>query len=69
MDGQNWTEVDRQTNVKKTRGGRDIIEIKVAGAPQARFVRLTQTGPNDEGSHVMDLWDLKLFGPVLEYRE
>jgi hypothetical protein len=66
MDGQNWRDVDRQNLERTTRG---VRKYSVAGAPEARFIRLTQTGPNAGGSNVKNLCMLDLFGQVLEYRE
>jgi hypothetical protein len=69
MDGQNWTEIDRRANVLSRHPARDTERNDVANCPQGRFVRLTQTEPNDRGKHVMHLVELELFGTLFEYRE
>jgi hypothetical protein len=64
LDGDNWTEIHRQTDVAPTRRT-ERLQFDVADCPVARFIRLTQTGPNAAGSHVMHFMGLRLSGTLL----
>jgi hypothetical protein len=69
IDGTNWREIDRQTNVPKIIHGMDTVRFDIADCPEGRFLRLTQTGPNQAGSDMLSIFGLDLFGTLLEYRE
>jgi hypothetical protein len=68
MDGNNWTEVHRVDDFTPFPMMHMII-WPVLDDPKGRFVRLTQTAPNAEGSHVLSLLAIQMYGTLLEFRE
>jgi hypothetical protein len=65
MDGENWVEIDRKTKVKDFHYNA-IASFQVAVEGEGRFVRLTQTGPNQAGGHTLWVEAFELFGRFLE---
>jgi hypothetical protein len=68
IDGENWTEVDRQTNNQDFKAGRNWVSYAVATPKVVRFIRLTQTDKNHWNYDSLDLQAVEFFGAILEYK-
>jgi hypothetical protein len=63
-DGVNWVEIDRKTNTDFFEAG--IASFAVSRSAECRFIRLTQTGKNQEGYDILVLQLFEVFGTILE---
>jgi hypothetical protein len=69
MDGENWTEIDRQKDTKDFKAGWATESFGVANPAEFRLIRLTQTDRNhhlDEGTDELILDIVEFFGTLSE---
>jgi hypothetical protein len=65
LDGETWTELDRQTNNDDFRD-LNIASFAVSKSGECRFIRLTQTGKNHKGFYQLSIRAFEVFGTLLE---
>jgi hypothetical protein len=65
MDGVNWTEIDRRTDVEWD-GSYSTRSFDVSESVESTFVRLTQTDKNVEGKDTLYFCHFDVFGTVWE---
>jgi uncharacterized coiled-coil protein SlyX len=64
-DGKSWTEIDRRSENDELNAKNAAVVFKVDGdPPEARFVRLQQTGPAHSGKNFLALSAFELFGSL-----
>jgi hypothetical protein len=66
MDGENWREIDRQTNTQDSNAAWRMASFAISSPAECRFIRLTQTGANHVSRDDLYLRALELFGTLLE---
>jgi uncharacterized coiled-coil protein SlyX len=63
LDGKAWIEIDRKPNNYDFPGTASFAVSKLA---ECRFIRLTQTGKNREGTDSLQLRAIEFFGSLIE---
>jgi hypothetical protein len=66
LDGENWTELDRQTNNMDCKEQWTYASFPISDPVECRFVRLTQTGTNHAGANWLNVGDIEVFGTLFE---
>jgi hypothetical protein len=67
LDGTNWTEIDRQSDNEDFKKYQHTASFPISKAVECRFIRLSQTGKNDEGRDFLgDLYVVEFFGTLSE---
>jgi hypothetical protein len=62
LDGENWTEIDRQTDHRAFRDLPETTAFTVSNPAECSFIRLTQTYRNYGGHDVLALGPVEFFG-------
>jgi hypothetical protein len=62
LDGENWTEIDRETNNQDFEGCWSKVSFTVSKPVESRFIRLTQTDKNYFGNYGLPLCAVEFFG-------
>jgi hypothetical protein len=65
MDGATWKEIDRHTD--REVHGQDPASFAVSDPVECRFILLTQTAVNYEGTFVFEYRPIEFFGSLLEW--
>jgi hypothetical protein len=68
LDGENWTEIDRQTNSQNSKGEENpyISSFAVSKSIECCFIRLGHTGENHYGGNILALWAFEVFGTLFQ---
>jgi hypothetical protein len=67
LDGETWTEIDRKTDIRDFKGGNRVTaSFAVTKLAECRFIWLTQTGKNHNGSDELGIRAVEFFGTLLE---
>jgi hypothetical protein len=67
VDGRTWTEIDRQADLTDFKDGTDPeASFAVSNPFGCRFIRLTQTGKNWDGSDRLSFHAAEFFGTLFE---
>jgi hypothetical protein len=66
LDGQEWTEIDRNPTVYGVNGTESFA---FKNSVECRFIRLTQKDMTAEGETVLELSAFEVFGSLLEWHE
>jgi hypothetical protein len=66
LDGENWTEIDRKTDNTDLAASPYAASFAIAGSPEGRFIRLTQTGLNYYKNDALVIYSIEFFGTLLE---
>jgi hypothetical protein len=66
LDGESWTEMDRQTRNQDFRGAWNRQAFRMANPLESRFIRLTQTEAGWENKHELSLSCCEFFGILFE---
>jgi hypothetical protein len=64
MDGESWTELDRRKNDSHLKANFAIHSFDVKSLLECRFLRLTQTGKNDDDTNNLSFCSLEIFGSL-----
>jgi hypothetical protein len=66
VDGENWMELDRETDNEDFRGRWNIVSFAVSNPIESRLIRLTQTDPNhcDGDKDRLALGEVEFFGTL-----
>jgi hypothetical protein len=64
LDGENWTEIDRQTNNQDFKDGWNRASFPILRPTECRFIRLTQTGKRYCGDDYLGLCAVEFFGTL-----
>jgi hypothetical protein len=62
LDGSDWHEIDRKQDDGHLNGTHLAHTFEMAVARPARYIRITQTGPNHRGDHYFGFSALEFFG-------
>jgi hypothetical protein len=63
-----WAVVDERDGEARTRNYGAVVAFPIAGAREARFVGMRQTGPNHAGKFHLALSAFELFGTMLDVK-
>jgi hypothetical protein len=66
LDGDSWTEIDRQTDSAALSDDTSTVSFAVSNSDECRFIRLTQTGKASDTSDELLIEALEFFGTLLE---
>jgi hypothetical protein len=68
VDGESWTEIDRKKNTQEFKDLKLLGtgSFVVAKPMECRFIRLTQTATNHNGSDILYLRDVEFFGTLAQ---
>jgi hypothetical protein len=66
LNGQRWTDIDRQTNKLKEWSGWNTPSSGVSQSAESRFIRLTQIDENHTGRNCLELRAVEFLGTLSE---
>jgi hypothetical protein len=66
LDGESWTEIDRQTNNQYFNGRYAPASFAVSNPAECRFIRLTQTDKRHDNYDSLLLYAVEFFGTLSE---
>jgi hypothetical protein len=66
LDGDNWTEIDRQTDNQDFKDGWNKVSFTVSKPVESRFIRLTLTDKTHHGRDSLYLAAVEFFGTLSE---
>jgi hypothetical protein len=66
IDGLRWINLDRQTNHNDLNGSLAVQSFSIAKSVECSFIRLCQTGKNQEHNDMLTLYHFEIFGSLLE---
>jgi hypothetical protein len=66
IDGVNWIEIDRQAGNRELAKVPFLASLPVSNSGECRFVRMSQTGVNQDGGDALLMRAFEFFGTLLE---
>jgi hypothetical protein len=66
LDGESWNSLDRKIDTKDLKGQTKVASFHISNASEYRFLRLTQTDKNHDGSNMLALYSVEFFGAIFE---
>jgi hypothetical protein len=66
VDGESWTEIDRQPDDQDFKDGWSTASFAVSNLAECRFIRLTQTNKRHSGGDQLPLSAVEFFGTLCE---
>jgi hypothetical protein len=66
LDNSEWIPLDERTNNTETDSSHSIASFAISRSVECRFIRLRQTGVNQQGSHNLILFGFEVFGQFIE---